>query len=288
MLSEKRKGPFCMVAASVCWSFGGVCIAFIPWGAMSIIGIRSLLAAIVFIIYKKSVKVELTKGNMLSALCLSATIILFVFANKLTTAAAAILLQFSAPIFIILIHLVFYKKKPRLSETVAVLITISGMLLFFADQLDGGALLGNLFAILSGLAFAGVFVCNKRKDAKPEQALFLGFLINAAAGLPFVFFQVTADFVAWIAVLFLGIVQVGFAYIFFSIGIKRTPALLACLITAMEPVLNPIWVVIATSFFMAEAEIPGFFSIIGGAVIVLTVVFYNIWLEKHPQKLDKQ
>jgi len=284
MISDRRKGPLCMVAASVCWSLGGVCIAFIPWGAMSIIGLRALLAALLFIAYRRSVKVELTKGNILSALCLSATTILFVFANKLTTAAAAILLQFSAPIFIILIHLIFYKKKPRISEAVAVLITISGMLLFFADRLDSGALLGNLLAIASGMTFAGVFVCNKRDDAKPEQALLLGFGINAAAGMPFVFVQVTAELVPWVAVIILGIVQVGLAYIFFSVGIKRTPALLACLITAMEPVLNPVWVAAATSIVFAEAEIPGVFAIAGGAVIVLTVICYNIYLEKHPGK----
>ncbi|MCL2254996.1 MAG: DMT family transporter [Lachnospiraceae bacterium] len=275
---DKQKGPLCIIAASVCWSLGGVCIAFIPWGAMSIIGIRSFLAAIVFIIYKKSVKVNFTKGNILSALCLAATIILFVFANKLTTAAAAILLQFSAPVFIILIHLFFYKKKPRISEIVAVLVTIAGMLLFFFDQLDEGALIGNILAICSGMTFAGVFVCNKRDDCVPEQAILLGFAINAVIGLPFAFFQVTADISAWIAVFILGIVQVGFAYIFFSIGIKRTPALLACLITAMEPVLNPAWVAIATR------EIPGKFTILGGTVIVITVVLYNFWLDKHPEK----
>jgi drug/metabolite transporter (DMT)-like permease len=287
MLSDKRKGPLCMVAASVCWSFGGVCIAFIPWGAMSIIGLRALLAAIVFIIYRKSAKIKFSRGNIISALCLSATIILFVFANKLTTAAAAILLQFSAPIFIILIHLAFYRKKPRISEAVAVLITILGMLLFFADRLDSGALLGNLLAIASGLAFAGVFVCNKREDTNPEQALLLGFFINALAGLPFVFFQVTADLTAWIAVLFLGIVQVGLAYIFFSVGIRRTPALLACLITAMEPVLNPTLVAVAVGLGLVDADIPGRFAVAGGAVIVLTVICYNIWLEKYPKKLDK-
>ena len=264
-----------MVAASACWSLGGICIAFIPWGAMSIIGLRSLLAAVLFIVYRRSVKISLTKGNVLSALCLAATITLFVFANKLTTAAAAILLQFSAPVFIILIHLVFYKKKPRISEAVAVLITIAGMLLFFADRLDSGALLGNLLAIASGMAFAGVFVCNKREDAQPEQALLLGFIINALIGLPFVPFQVTAELSAWIAVFILGIVQVGLAYIFFSIGIKRTPALLACLITALEPVLNPLWVAIGTR------EIPGVYTVAGGAVIVGTVVCYNLWLEKH-------
>jgi drug/metabolite transporter (DMT)-like permease len=173
--------------------------------------------------------------------------------------------------------LVFYRKKPRISELVAVLITVSGMLLFFADRLDSGALLGNILAILSGLSFAGVFVCNKREDAKPEQALLLGFLINAAVGLPFVFFQATAEPTAWVAILVLGIIQVGLAYVFFSIGIKETPALLACLITAMEPVLNPLWVAIATK------EMPGRFTVMGGAVIVITVICYNIWLERHSE-----
>jgi len=264
-----------MVAASVCWSLGGLCIKFIPWGAMSIIGLRALLAAVVFAVYRRSVKIKFTRGNILAAGCLSATTILFVFSNKLTTSAAAILLQFTAPIFIILIQLVFYKVKPKWGEITAVSVTILGMLLFFADRLEAGNALGNLFAIASGLSFAGVFVCNKRSDTNPEQAAFLGFLINSVIGMPFAFFEVTADVTAWGFMILLGVVQVGLAYVFFSIGIKKTPALLSCLITAMEPVLNPLWVALATG------EIPGPFAAAGGIVIVLTVVGYNIWVEKH-------
>ncbi|MCL2814892.1 MAG: DMT family transporter [Oscillospiraceae bacterium] len=275
-MHNKYKGPLFMAAASVCWSFGGICIKFIPWGAMSIVGLRALLAMAVFAVYRRSVKVSFTFGNIIAALCLSATTILFVFANKMTTAAAAILLQFSAPVFIILLQAVFYKKKPKLAETAAVSATVAGMLLFFADRLGGGGgLAGNIFAIASGLSFAGVFVCNQRQDVNPEQALFLGFVINSAIGLPFVFFEVTANPAAWIAVVFLGVVQVGLAYVFFSVGIKITPALPACLITAVEPVLNPVWVALATG------EMPGPFAAAGGAVIVLTVIGYNVWAEKH-------
>ena len=274
MDATDRKGPLFMFAASVCWSFGGLCIKFIPWDAMSIIGLRAALAALVFAIYRRSIKIELTRGNMLAAICLSMTTILFVFANKLTTAAAAILLQFSSPIFIILIELMFYKKKPRLAETLAVSVTVLGMLLFFADNLGAGGMLGNLLAIASGLSFAGVFVCNKRPDVVPEESLFLGFIINSAVGLPFAFAGVTPDGLAWASIIFLGLVQVGLAYVFFSIGIKRTTALLACLITAMEPVLNPIWVALATG------ELPGPYAIAGGAVIIAAVVCYNIWTER--------
>jgi drug/metabolite transporter (DMT)-like permease len=263
-----------MVAASLCWSLGGLCIKFIPWGAMSVIGLRALLAAIVFAVYRKSVRIEFSFGNILTAVCLAATTILFVFANKLTTAAAAILLQFTAPVFIILIQLAFYKTKPKASELIAVGVTILGMLLFFADRLESGSLLGNLLAIASGLSFAGVFVCNKRQDTDPNQALLLGFLINAVIGTPFAFFQATADPVAWGFMILLGVVQVGVAYVFFSMGIKKTPALLACLITALEPVLNPVWVALGIG------ETPGPFAVAGGVVIVLTVVAYNVWTER--------
>ena len=263
-----------MVAASICWSLGGLCIKFIPWSAMSIIGMRALLAAVVFAVYRRSVKIDFTPGNIIAALCLSATTVLFVLANKLTTAASAICLQFSAPLFIILIELVFYRKKPRLSEFAAVAGTFFGILLFFAGRLEGGALLGNVFAVASGISFAGVFVCNKRPDVTPEHSLFLGFVINAVIGMPMVFFEPASGPLAWGAVLVLGIVQVGLAYVFFSIGIKRVSALLACLITALEPVLNPVWVALFTG------ETPGIFAIIGGTVIILTVVAYNTYTEK--------
>jgi drug/metabolite transporter (DMT)-like permease len=231
-----------------------------------------LLAAVVFIIYRRSVKIDFTQGNILAAFCLAATTILFVFANKMTTAAAAILLQFSAPVFIIILWFAFYGKKPSFVEIIAVLITIAGMLLFFADRLESNGLFGNLLAICSGITFAGVFVCNKRPDTDPVQSLLLGFLINAVIGMPFALFEITADPVAWGFVLFLGIVQVGIAYLFFSIGIKKTPVLLACLITALEPVLNPPWVA------MTIGEIPGVFAMAGGATIVLTVLAYNVWV----------
>jgi len=276
-----RSGPVFIVLASVCWSFGGLFIKFIPWSAMSIVGIRAFLAAIVFIIYRRSFKVEFTAGNILTAVCLSSTTVMYVFANKLTTAAAAILLQFTAPIFIILIYLIFYKKKPTLSAVIAVLLTLVGMMLFFAENLDSGAFWGNIMALISGLSMAGVYVCNKRPDTNPENALFLGFMINTCIGLPFALTEVTPDINAWVAVAFLGIVQVGFAYIFFSKGIKKTSALLACLISAIEPILNPIWVMLAGILgFLPELEIPGLFALIGGIVIILTVVGYNIWIEK--------
>jgi len=282
MIKTDRKGPACMVAASLFWSFGGVCIKLIPWSGMSIIGSRAVLAAAVFAVFRKSFRVKLTFGNFIGAMCLAGTTVTYVFANQLTTAAAAILLQFTAPVFILLYQLVFYRKKPETGEILAVILTIAGMLLFFGDKLNDGSLLGNLIAICSGMCFAGVFVCNKRPDADPEQSVMLGFYINTLVFVPFIFFdrQITASPLPWAMAVFLGVVQVGLAYVSFAKGIKRTAALLACLITAMEPVLNPVWVAIATP------ERPGKYSVAGGVVIIVTIVIYNIWTEKRLNRAD--
>ena len=279
--NRDRSGPLFIVLASICWSFGGLFIKFIPWSAMSIVGLRAILAAIVFIIYRRSFKIKFTLGNIMTAICLSSTTVMYVFANKLTTAAAAILLQFTAPIFIILIYLIFYRKKPTFAAVIAVLLTLVGMMMFFAENLESGAFWGNIMALVSGLSMAGVYVCNKRPDTDPENALFLGFLINTCIGMPFAFAEVTADFSAWVAVIILGVIQVGLAYIFFSKGIKKTPALTACLISTIEPILNPIWVMLAGLWgVLPVLEMPGRFALIGGVVIILTVVGYNIWTER--------
>ena len=271
-----------MAVASALWSLGGICLKFVPWSAMSIIGLRAVFAAAVFAIYRKGFKIKLTWGNVLAAIFLAATTVLFVFANKLTTSAAAVLLQFTAPVFILIIEYIFYRKKPNLSEVLAVAFTILGILLFFADQLESGQLLGNILALVSGLTFALVFVCNKRQDTEPEQSVMLGFLINTVVWMPFAFFDhsITADLTAWGFVVLMGTVQVGLAYVFFSISIKRTSALLACLMVAIEPVLNPVWVALATP------ERPGRFALVGGVVIIITIVSYNVWIERN--NIDKK
>jgi drug/metabolite transporter (DMT)-like permease len=249
---------------------------------MSIIGMRAALAAIVFAIFRKGLKIRLTTGNCLAALCLSGTTILFVFANQLTTAAAAILLQFTSPVWVLIMQFVFYRRKPKLSEALAVVFTLFGMLLFFGDELGEGNMLGNMLAIGSGLTFAGVIFFNKRPDADPEHSIMLGFYVNALVWLPFAFFDqnIMASTLAWWLIVLLGVVQVGLAYVFFSVGIKTTPALLASLIIAFEPVLNPLWVAIFTS------ELPGRFALTGGAVIIVTIVIYNIWVEKRSKNAE--
>jgi drug/metabolite transporter (DMT)-like permease len=161
---------------------------------MSIIGLRALLAALVFAIYRKGFKINFTLGNVIAGICLSGTTIMYVFANQLTTAAAAIVLQFTAPIFVLIIRFFAYKKKPTLAEIIAVVATLFGMALFFADELSAGNTFGNILAIGSGLCFAGVIMGNKRKDSDPGHSIMLGFILNALIWTPFAFFDAGVSF----------------------------------------------------------------------------------------------
>jgi drug/metabolite transporter (DMT)-like permease len=277
-MRSTTKGPLLIVCTAILWSFGGLLIKLIPWDAMTIVGIRSVFAALVMIIYMRKPHITFSLPVIMGALSMAGTTVLFVFANKLTTAANAIVLQYTAPIFVVVMSIIFLKKRPRPLDLAAVFAVFIGMALFFFDQLRADAMLGNILACLSGITFAGVFFANRLPNAKPEEAVLLGHLISAAVGMPFAATNVTFEPAAWGAVALLGIFQLGLAYVLFSIGIKHTQSLSASLIATLEPLLNPIWVLLLTG------EAPGVWALIGGVIVIATIVVYNIQDSKQSHK----
>jgi drug/metabolite transporter (DMT)-like permease len=259
-----------IVCTAILWSFAGLLIKLVPWDAMTIVGLRSAFAALVMVIYMRRPHITFSLPVIMGALSMSGTTVLFVFANKLTTAANAIVLQYSAPIFVLIISMIFFKKRPKPLDLIAVFVVFVGMALFFFDHLRADAMLGNILACLSGVTFAGVFLMNKSPKAKPEESVLLGHIINTAIGMPFVIMNVTFEPAAWGAIALLGIFQLGLAYVLFTIGIKLTPPISASLIATLEPLLNPIWVLLLTG------EEPGVWALIGGVIVIITVVIYNI------------
>ena len=269
-----KRGPLLIALTAFLWSFGGVLIKLVPWDAMTIIGVRAALGSIVIIIYMRKPRISFKPSVILGALCMSGTTMLFVFANKLTTAANAIMLQYTAPVFVIILSAILWKKLPKRLDVVAVLAVFGGIALFFIDQLRSTAILGNILAVLSGLAFAGVFLVNQMPDSRPEESVLLSMIINTVAALPFIVQNVTFEPVAWVSIALLGFFQIGLAYVLFSIGIKHTPPVTASLIASIEPILNPIWVVMATG------ESPGAWAIAGGVIVVLVVAGYSFVMSK--------
>jgi len=269
-MHDRVKGPFLIAVTAILWSFGGLLIKLIPWDAMTIVGMRAAFAAVIMAVYMKKPRITFSLPVILGGLCMSGTTILFIFANKLTTSANAIILQYTAPVFVLVFSVLFLKKRIKALDIAAVLIVFAGIALFFFDQLGDGNVLGIILACFSGITFSGVFIINKMPKSKPEEAILLGHIINVVAAIPFIAANITFEFVPWLSISLLGIFQLGLAYVLFSIGIKKTPAVSASLIATLEPLLNPVWVLLLTG------EKPGIWALIGGIIVIATLVVYSV------------
>lgn len=278
MNKEKIKAIFFILIAAALLSTGGLLLKLVDLPPMTIAGSRAIVSTIVVWLYVKKPNFTFSKAQLSGAICYSLMVIGFIVANKWTTAANAIVLQFSAPIWVAILGVWILKEKIRGYDIIAIVFVAIGMLLFFIDDVDGGNLAGNIVAVLSGVALAGVTISLRfQKNESPVETTLLGHIFTAIVGLPFIFGVVftTMDI---IGILLLGVFQLGIAYIFYSIAIKHLTALEAILIMFLEPILNPIWV------FMVVGERPSFLSIVGGLIVLITIIFRSIIANKYELK----
>lgn len=276
MQISEKKAMLLMCLCAFLWSIGGLFIKLLPWHAAVICGLRSLIAAIIILVYMRVTGCRLALKNplvWLSGLGLMGTMLLFVFANKLTTSANAIVLQSTSPLYIMVIGAVFLGARYSRRELVMVGIVMAGITLFFFDQLTPGGLLGNLLALLSGLTMALMYTASGRlpDDSCSMSALVVGHLGAALAGLPFILLsppEITPLSVA--SILILGVFQLGIPYILYAIAVRRCSPLSCSLIGMIEPLFNPVWV------FLVVGEAPGFFAFIGGIIVLTTVTLWSV------------
>ncbi len=266
---KRKTAVLLMLFCAALWSIGGLFIKLIPWNPLVIAGFRSLLAGGVMYIYmlSRGQRLHWTKEAFFSGLLLCGTMLFFVSANKLTTAANAIALQYTAPVFVLIYSSLLFKTKFRKVDVLAVLITLGGMSLFFLGSLSPGNLLGNLMAIAAGMCFGGMMVASDKADADScMTGLLFGNLLTAAVGVPVALFTKTVFTPsAVLSILALGIFQLGIPYVLYGIATRGCPPLACSLIATVEPLLNPIWV------FAFTGEAPSLFALIG-MVVVLTAV----------------
>ena len=271
-MTASRRGTLFVCAAAVLYSIGGLCIKVIPWNGMSINGGRTAIALLViggYLIWTRH-PLRLNRWVLLGALSVFGTNALFSVANKLTTAANAIVLQFTVPIFVMLFSALFFRKRPGRLDLAACAVIFGGVLFFFVDSLSMGGGLGNLIALLSGVSYAGVFLMNDMPDGDAISSVFWGDVLSALAGLPFLLRETQFTRTALVSLVVLGVFQVGVAYVCLCIGLQTTPPVTASLVSGIEPVLNPILV----ALFYGE-QIGGF-AMVGAAVVIVGVVGYNV------------
>jgi drug/metabolite transporter (DMT)-like permease len=258
-LREMRLGIWAMAATAFLWSSAGLFIKVIDWNPFAIAGARSLISSLVVLAWLRRPRFHWSLPQVGAALAQAATMLLFVSANKTTSAANAILLQYVGPVFTAIIGAWLLKEKAHWEH---------GMVLLFMDKLGGGRLLGNVLALLSGLVFSFYYIFMRmQKDSSPLESILLAHWLTAVIGLGVALFLPCPVFTwqAAGAVAMLGLFQVGVAAILFTAAIRRIPAVFANLIAVIEPVFNPLWV------FLALGQAPGFHALIGGVIIVMAV-----------------
>ncbi len=255
-----------LVAASLLWSTGGLLIKSVQWNPMAISGMRSLIAALIMLVVIRKPNTQFNRYKVGGAFAYVGTVLLFVIANKLTTAATAILLQYTAPIYVALLGAWFLKERTTRLDWIAIVMVFGGMFLFFIDEMSPGGMLGNIYAIISGFCFACmVLLLRKQKDGSPLESVFWGNVLTAIVGIPFMFSSMP-DLRSWIALLLMGVFQLGTAYILYAMAIKHVTALEAILIPVIEPLLNPVWV------FLVIGETPGPWAFVGGIIVLTAIV----------------
>jgi drug/metabolite transporter (DMT)-like permease len=270
---EQRIGQGAVLLCAVLWSSSGLFIKLIDWHPVVIASLRSLVAAL-FMAAVRSLAPRRQRapfrlrGLWAGGIAYGATMLLFCAANKLTTSANAILLQYSAPVWAALLGWFLAGEKPRRVNWISLVMVIGGLCLFFRNGLAGGSPLGNAAALLSGICFgANSAVMRLHKEGDPADSMLLAHILTALTGIPFICIQPPAFTPgAAAAILFMGIVQIGAASLLFAHGIRRVSAVKAMLTAVIEPVLNPVWVLWATG------ERPAPNALLGGAVIIAAVL----------------
>lgn len=271
---SRNRAIFEMLLCAALWSIAGIFIKLIPWNSIVIAGIRSLIAGAVMFVYMRYKRIGFTadRRSMLGGLALCCTLTCFVAANKLTTAANSIVLQFTAPMFIVVFSVLFLKKKFSRSDIFAVVLTMLGISLFFFDQLTPGHLLGNCVAIVAGMAFAGYYMSLEgASESERMSAILMAHGLTFCVSIPFIALEPPELGAApAICIFILGVVQLGIPYVLLGRASGSCPPLACSLLGAVEPLLNPVWV------FIFDGEAPGMWALIGGVVVVVTITVWCV------------
>ncbi|MBA2524692.1 MAG: EamA family transporter [Pyrinomonadaceae bacterium] len=273
-----------VLAAAIIWSTGGL---FIKWTSLSGLELsfgRSLLAAITVAIFTRREGFGLNRVTALASLLYAALLLLFVLATKETTAANAIFLQYTAPLYVLILEPLLYQERFRRRDLLTVIACVIGMSLFFVGKLSPQDVTGNLLALASGLCFAFYFLLLRHPSARQVNRAssviygnLLVVLLCAPASLAVLPNLTRFDA---LAVLYLGVVQIGVAYTLFTLGMARgIRSLDAGIVGYIEPVLNPIWV------FLVLGERPSKWALIGGAIIISAVLVHTTLKAKEGRRL---
>jgi drug/metabolite transporter (DMT)-like permease len=275
---DHTRSVLLLLLAALCWSLGGVLLKSVDWPPLAVAGGRGLIAAVfLYLVAGRSFRFRWGWLPIGTAVAYAGCTVLFAAANRYTTAANAILLQYTAPVYVALLGAWLLREKPSRSDWLMMAVVLGGMALFLYDGLQLNSLTGILLAIASGVFFAGMIVMLRmQKDGAPLGSIILGNLIGFLIGLPFIIDAPLPDARSSVALLLLGVVQLGIPYLLYARAIRHVTALEAVLIPVIEPILNPVWVMLLIG------ERPSPLALVGGAVVLVAVTLRSIHAIRKP------
>lgn len=256
------------------WSTGGLLVKLVTFNAMQISFFRCAIAALVFAVLFRKRLYQVNAFTFINAAFYAAVLIAYVIALKMTTAANAIFLQSTAPIYVLIFEPILLKTTYNRVNIITILICTIGMFFFFMGKISPAHFEGNLIALFSGIMFAALFLGLRKNDSKYQlSSIFYGNVIVAIVCAPFLSGIQGLNFSNLWMVSFLGVFQIGLAYAVFSYGLRRVLAIEASILALLEPVLNPVWV------FIGYGEVPSFMAIIGGIIILSAITLRTLIME---------
>ena len=260
---DPRRGRLLVALAALLWSTGGLAIKLVPLDALGVVFWRSAITFVFLVAVYRPGLARWRKASVATAAVYALMILTFVTATKWTTAANAIFLQYTGPFYVLALGPWLLKERFRRADAVAIAVALGGMSLFFVGRLDAGHLAGNLMGIVSGVFFGLTVLLLRRDQSRDAMAsVFLGNLFAGAVALPFAWGRLALDARGLAVVLFLGVVQMGVAYILFVRGLSVVPAAEASLLGMLEPTFNPLWA------FLGVGERPTAWALLGGAIVL--------------------
>lgn len=273
-------GALLVVLAAALWSTGGVGVKIANAEPLVIAGLRSAFAlafmGIVLVVRMRTSRervMPLLRRPLVwgAAASYALMVVMFCLSARRTTAANAIFIQYTAPVYVALLSQKLLREKASAYDFVSVFAALGGMGLAFGGELGAGKVTGNVLAVLSSFGFAGLPLCLRLEEQKrpsplaPLVAMCLGNVLAATVALPAIALHPPHDDRTWTVLFLLGTVQIGLPYVLYGIAVRRMRALESSLLAMIEPVLNPVWVLLATG------ERPSVMAAFGGALILASV-----------------
>ena len=269
---NQDSGYLYILLSAVLFSLAGILIKKLTWSSYTINGIRNFFALLIMSAYLKRIhhKLVINRVVLLGALINLLMNFTFVLATKLTSAANAIVLQFTEPIFLILFLMIFWKYKPDRRAVITCLAVTAGILCFFLDKITYDGMVGNLIAIVSGALYALVFLLKKMKNADFESSILLSQSISFIIFMPWYFQETDFAVSNFIYIILLGVFQMGIAYVLLAKGLNLVSPVAASLTSTIEPVLNPIWVAIFYGEFISPI------AMVGAVIVISASTLYHL------------